>query len=69
MPPSLLNGLAARAAGDAELVVLESAMGLFDGIPSPDGRTGSAADLARLYRLPVLLVLDVSGQSTTAAAP
>ncbi|MDP1092146.1 cobyrinic acid a,c-diamide synthase, partial [Klebsiella pneumoniae] len=30
MPPSLLNGLAARAAGDAELVVLESAMGLFD---------------------------------------
>lgn len=68
MPPSLLNGLAARAAGDAELVVLESAMGLFDGIPSPDGRTGSAADLARLYRLPVLLVLDVSGQSTTAAA-
>lgn len=68
MPPSLLNGLAARAADDAELVVLESAMGLFDGIPSPDGRTGSAADLARLYRLPVLLVLDVSGQSTTAAA-
>lgn len=68
MPPSLLNGLAARAADDAELVVLESAMGLFDGIPSPNGRTGSAADLARLYRLPVLLVLDVSGQSTTAAA-
>ncbi|TIX19793.1 MAG: cobyrinic acid a,c-diamide synthase, partial [Mesorhizobium sp.] len=32
------------------------------------GRTGSAADLARLYGLPVLLVLDVSGQSTTAAA-
>ena len=68
MPPSLLNGLAAQTADNAELVVLESAMGLFDGIPSPDGRTGSAADLARLYRLPVLLVLDVSGQSTTAAA-
>ncbi|MET3523445.1 cobyrinate a,c-diamide synthase [Mesorhizobium abyssinicae] len=68
MPPSLLNALARQAADDADFVVLESAMGLFDGIPAPEGRTGSAADLARLYGLPVLLVLDVSGQSTTAAA-
>ncbi|TGR10468.1 cobyrinate a,c-diamide synthase [Mesorhizobium sp. M4B.F.Ca.ET.190.01.1.1] len=68
MPPSLLNALAKQAADDADFVVLESAMGLFDGIPAPEGRTGSAADLARLYGLPVLLVLDVSGQSTTAAA-
>ncbi|RUX14955.1 cobyrinate a,c-diamide synthase, partial [Mesorhizobium sp. M2A.F.Ca.ET.042.01.1.1] len=56
------------AADDAEYVILESAMGLFDGIPAQQGRSGSAADLARLYGLPVLLVLDVSGQSTTAAA-
>ncbi|TPI49598.1 cobyrinate a,c-diamide synthase [Mesorhizobium sp. B2-9-1] len=68
MSPSLLNALAAQAAGDAEYIILESAMGLFDGIPAPEGRSGSAADLARLYGLPVLLVLDVSGQSTTAAA-
>ncbi|AZO12306.1 MULTISPECIES: cobyrinate a,c-diamide synthase [unclassified Mesorhizobium] len=68
MSPSLLNALAAQAAEDTEYVILESAMGLFDGIPAPEGRTGSAADLARLYGLPVLLVLDVSGQSTTAAA-
>jgi cobyrinic acid a,c-diamide synthase len=68
MPPSLLNALAAQAADDADYVILESAMGLFDGIPAPEGRSGSAADLARLYGLPVLLVLDVSGQSTTAAA-
>ncbi|OHV90846.1 cobyrinate a,c-diamide synthase [Mesorhizobium sp. ORS 3428] len=68
MSPSLLNALAAQAADDAEYVILESAMGLFDGIPAPEGRSGSAADLARLYGLPVLLVLDVSGQSTTAAA-
>ncbi|BCG93899.1 cobyrinate a,c-diamide synthase [Mesorhizobium sp. 131-2-1] len=68
MPPALLNALATQAAGDADFVILESAMGLFDGIPAPEGRTGSAADLARLYGLPVLLVLDVSGQSTTAAA-
>ncbi|RWN30287.1 MAG: cobyrinate a,c-diamide synthase [Mesorhizobium sp.] len=68
MPPSLLNALAAQAADDTHFVILESAMGLFDGIPASPGRTGSAADLARLYGLPVLLVLDVSGQSTTAAA-
>ncbi|MGF7004922.1 cobyrinate a,c-diamide synthase [Aminobacter sp. BE322] len=68
MAPSLLNALAADASANAELVILESAMGLFDGIPAEKGRSGSAADLARLYGLPVLLVLDVSGQSQTAAA-
>lgn len=68
MPPSLLSALAAGAADGADIVVIESAMGLFDGIPAGTGRTGSAADLARLFGLPVLLVLDVSGQSQTAAA-
>jgi len=68
MSPALLNALVTQASDDAEYIILESAMGLFDGIPAPQGRSGSAADLARLYRLPVLLVLDVSGQSTTAAA-
>ncbi|MHA6641996.1 cobyrinate a,c-diamide synthase [Mesorhizobium sp. A623] len=68
MTPSLLNGLASQASDDAEFIVLESAMGLFDGIPSTPGRTGAAADLAALYGVPVLLVLDVSGQSTTVAA-
>ncbi|MDR7220128.1 cobyrinate a,c-diamide synthase [Aminobacter aminovorans] len=68
MAPSLLNALAADASAEAEMVILESAMGLFDGIPAETGRSGAAADLARLYGLPVLLVLDVSGQSQTAAA-
>jgi len=68
MPPGLLAALAADAARDAETVLIESAMGLFDGIPAEPGRSGAAADLARLYGLPVLLVLDVSGQSQTAAA-
>ncbi|MES0094828.1 cobyrinate a,c-diamide synthase [Mesorhizobium sp. M0030] len=68
MSPDLLNALASNATEDADFIFLESAMGLFDGIPAGQGRTGSAADLARLYHLPVLLVLDVSGQSTTAAA-
>jgi cobyrinic acid a,c-diamide synthase len=68
MPPGLLGALAGDAAQAAELVVIEGVMGLFDGVTGPLGRTGSTADLATALRLPVLLVLDVSGQSQTAAA-
>ena len=68
MPPGLISALAAEAADNADAVVIESAMGLFDGIPAEPGRSGAAADLARLFGVPVLLVLDVSGQSQTSAA-
>ncbi len=68
MPPRLLAALLAGAADDAQAVLIESAMGLFDGIPAEPGRSGAAADMARLFGIPVLLVLDVSGQSQTAAA-
>lgn len=68
MAPDLLNALAGNAAADTDFVVLESAMGLFDGIPGTPGRSGAASDLAALYGIPTLLVLDVSGQSTTVAA-
>jgi cobyrinic acid a,c-diamide synthase len=67
MPPALLAHLAAGQAG-ADVLVIESAMGLFDGVPSAPGRSGAAADLARAWGVPVLLVLDVSGQSQTVAA-
>lgn len=68
MAPALLDTLAARQAEGADLLIVESAMGLFDGVRGPEGRSGAAADLARCFRLPVLLVLDISGQSQTAAA-
>ncbi len=68
MPPALLDDLFARTCEGADIVLIESAMGLFDGVAGPPGRTGSAADLARRWGLPVLLVLDVSGQAQTAAA-
>jgi cobyrinic acid a,c-diamide synthase len=68
MEPGLLRHLANAHAEDAELLIIESAMGLFDGIRSEPNRTGAASDLARLFGVPVLLVLDVSGQSQTAAA-
>ncbi|MCC0044921.1 MAG: cobyrinate a,c-diamide synthase [Brucellaceae bacterium] len=67
MHPELLRSLAAEAARSADVLIIESAMGLFDGIPSDSGRSGAAADLARDFGIPVLLVLDVSGQSQTAA--
>lgn len=43
-------------------------MGLFDGVAAPPRRAGASADLAALFGLPVVLVLDVSGQAQTAAA-
>jgi cobyrinic acid a,c-diamide synthase len=68
MSPSLLDTLIVQQAADVDVLVIESAMGLFDGVRGEAGRSGSAADLARRYGIPVLLVLDVSGQSQTAAA-
>jgi|HubBroStandDraft_6_1064221.scaffolds.fasta_scaffold181786_2 cobyrinic acid a,c-diamide synthase len=68
MRPVLLDALAAEAARDAEMLVIEGAMGLFDGVPGEAGRSGAAADLAARFGVPVLLVLDVSGQSQSAAA-
>src|ERR1043166_9878996 len=46
MSPGLLGRLIEETARDAELIVIEGAMGLFDGVPGPAGRTGAAADLA-----------------------
>ena len=68
MPPALLDALATEAAAGGELLLVEGAMGLFDGVAGPAGRRGSAADLAARLGLPVLLVLDVSGAGQTHAA-
>ena len=68
MKPSLLDALMARSADEAEMLVIEGAMGLFDGIEAAPRRSGSTADLAAHFSLPVLLVVDVSGQSQSAAA-
>lgn len=68
MPPALLDGLLGEAAAGAELLLVEGAMGLFDGVAGPPGCRGSAADLCARFGLPVLLVLDVSGHAQSAAA-
>lgn len=43
-------------------------MGLFDGAPGGRGRSGTTADLAAHFKLPVVLVIDVSRQAQSAAA-
>ncbi|QEM81436.1 cobyrinate a,c-diamide synthase [Halomonas binhaiensis] len=50
-----------EAAREADLIVVEGAMGLFDGEPS-------SADLAVLFDLPMVIVMDVKGMAQTAAA-
>ncbi len=51
---------------EADVVLCEGAMGLFDGAGSA-GR-GSTADLAAITGWPVVLIVDVAGQSGSAAA-
>jgi cobyrinic acid a,c-diamide synthase len=68
MPPALLDALVVEIADGADMLVIEGVMGLFDGVASEPGRSGATADIAARFRLPVLLVLDVAGQSQSAAA-
>ena len=46
MTPALLDALVAQTFEGAEVVIAESAMGLFDGIQAGQGRTGAGSDLA-----------------------
>ena len=68
MAPELLAALAAEASAGRALALCEASMGLFDGVPAPLGRSGASADVAAALGLPVLLVVDVSGQAQSAAA-
>ena len=50
-----------RAAQTADLILVEGAMGMFDGEPS-------SADLAARFNIPLAIVMDVKGMAQTAAA-
>lgn len=50
-----------EAAREADLILVEGAMGLFDGEPS-------SADLAVRFNIPVALLMDVKGMAQTASA-
>lgn len=55
------RALLARAAREADLLLIEGVMGLFDGQPS-------SADLAQAFGLPVACVIDASAMAQTFAA-
>ncbi|MBA2126755.1 cobyrinic acid a,c-diamide synthase [Hyphomicrobium methylovorum] len=61
--------LMSKAAEGADLCIAEALMGFFDGVSLPgQWGNGASADLAAATGWPVILILDVSGQSQTAAA-
>ncbi|MCJ2090495.1 cobyrinate a,c-diamide synthase [Methylobacterium sp. E-005] len=68
MVPPLLDTLARATTADADLVIAEGSMGLFDGVRAAESRTGANADIAARYGWPVVLVVDVSGAAQSAAA-
>ncbi|MFK4985536.1 cobyrinic acid a,c-diamide synthase, partial [Klebsiella pneumoniae] len=49
---------------DADIVIAEGSMGLFDGVAARGmSGTGATADIAEMLGWPVLLVMDPSGQA------
>ena len=64
---ALLPALAADAASDADVLVIEGVMGLFDGSGQP-GCDGSTAAVSRLLDAPIVLVVDASAMSGSVAA-
>jgi cobyrinic acid a,c-diamide synthase len=65
MRPGTVAAIISELCSDAELVIGEGVMGLFDGAA---GGGGSTADVAAALGLPAVLVHDVKGQWASAAA-
>ena len=68
MSASMMRHLAS-AAKQADLVIAEGSMGLFDGVARAGAYGhGSSAETAAFFGWPVVLVLDIGGQAQSAAA-
>ncbi len=65
MAPLLLHG--ARTPDSADIAIIEGVMGLFDGQIGSEG-FASTAHVANLVQAPVIMVIDISHTSRTAAA-
>jgi len=68
MSPGHMAEVLRSAGGPDAMLVIESAMGLFDGVAGADGRSGAASDLAIRFSIPVVLVVDIAGQGRSAGA-
>ncbi|MEM8979530.1 MAG: cobyrinate a,c-diamide synthase [Pseudomonadota bacterium] len=64
MSPERIRSLAQSQSGDR--LIVEAAMGLFDGVSGT--KKGSAAELAKILGLPVLLVIDAKGMAASISA-
>lgn len=56
-----------RGASEADVCAVEGVMGLYDGIEGGSS-TGSAAHLAKILKLPIVLVIDAKAMARSAAA-
>ncbi|WP_374116568.1 cobyrinate a,c-diamide synthase [Streptomyces gilvus] len=65
--PELIGPLFAHGARGCELAVVEGVMGMYDGAAG-EGELASTAQVAKLLRAPVVLVVDASSQSRSVAA-
>lgn len=65
--PDLIGPLFRHGARGCDLAVVEGVMGLFDGAAG-EGELASTAQVAKLLRAPVVLVVDASSQSRSVAA-
>ncbi|MFC9248876.1 cobyrinate a,c-diamide synthase [Streptomyces sp. NPDC057136] len=65
--PELIAPLFAHGSSGCDLAVIEGVMGLYDGA-SGQGELASTAQVSKLLRAPVVLVVDASSQSRSVAA-
>jgi cobyrinic acid a,c-diamide synthase len=65
--PERMVPLFAHGAAGSQLALVEGVMGLFDGAAG-QGELGSTAQVAKILRAPVVLVVDASSQSRSVAA-
>jgi cobyrinic acid a,c-diamide synthase len=65
--PELIAPLFAHGARGCDLAVVEGVMGMYDGAAG-EGELASTAQVAKLLRAPVVLVVDASSQSRSVAA-